>query len=202
MKAHPQIKTLPVRVTSRRGLKDGVSFQYCEKNFGENQARIMRALGRLGCWQCVACGEIYPAAKAIDDDNVFGACKECWLNHESLEERIDFDKLSNWNIKQFYQRWNKNVFDAIGPFSWAARNNTSPWEFDYLAVLFGYVGKDLIAKALKELCPGPRPRILDVDHLTWRGEWGLCPRMINLPAKDDRNGWSKVKDDECLLEII
>jgi hypothetical protein len=151
--------------------------------------RIMRALGRLGCWQCPSCNEIY----SQDTEKYFSVCAECWTHNESLDEVVDFDAVQPREIAKmylkFYRTW--GLFDKIAPYG-NRHNERIPFEFDCLLVLQTWFDEDAIKSALREY--DRTTNLYFNAHLCKWTEHGLVPYAAPKPLPEpNMEAWKAIR---------
>jgi len=185
---------------SRHNLRDNPTL-----NLQKDQERILRALSRLHCWQCAACQEIFP----ISDKPVMGACEQCFMECENLDEHVDFEKVDSLTIANLYRKWLDIVrpYDRFAPLGNWKGDRQAPYEHGLMLSLICWVGEDAIkaaiVKHLSRIAAADRVEVyFDANSVRWT-EYGFMPAIQREPWPDitDPKGWARLRDACCLIPI-
>ena len=154
-----------------------------------DSGRIMRALGRLGCWQCPSCNEIY----SQDTENYLSVCSECWTRNESLDEVIDLGAVQPREIAKlylkFYRTW--GLFDRLAPYG-NRHNERIPFAFDCLSVLQTWFDEDVIKSAVSDY--NHEMKLYFHAHRCKWTEHGLVPYAATNPLPEpNREEWKAIR---------
>lgn len=151
----------------------------------EDIARIFRALGRLGVWQCRSCLELFEKTKLC----AFGVCEECFTSNEDLDQVISIDDAELGSIYHLYAGWLADCH-LLNRILWCsmAADTPEPKQLMLLHCLTQWVGVDKLVQAISTHgSTGRNTRILvRVDGLVWHKRHGFLTYELHQKLRDGK----------------
>lgn len=161
--------------------------------------RIHRFIKRLHGWECACCKEIHPMPDVRDQHfhHIFGFCRDCWLDNDSLDRLVDFGKLTLQDIigpvcayyeaSDFFRYWAGQCHPSILP-------RLAPVGKDMLSVCYTWFGEEQVEKALSHGLLR-QVKMIREHEVRWADGLGWVPVSLprdQYPDASDRRAWEKI----------